>query len=436
VSDTVQNSFSQEASTLPSDPHHEFEELCALSTTGELTIEEWTRFTQHLAQCHACRELKAQYEQVVVKAMPALAAETAPDPENEDAPGVWSIEEAERTLMESLRSEQTRPIADPSAEPRTLNWKQIRRLGATALILAACLFASFRVGVLLGRGSGAALTPAVSTTSNALPPLTPLATSTVPAPKKKVTSEDEQASKLQNQVRINQSEMARLNDQLSELQDELTKRSADLDRSLEEREDLRRELTLAQANSQSLEVRLKLAGDQPPNNSAQSLALKTQVNELNAALEEKDKQVAEERELLQHDQDIRNLIGARDLYVAEVFDVAKNGSTQKPFGRVFCTKDKSLVFYGYDLDQQRGVKEASTFQAWGRHGVDRQHDVSLGLFYQDDASQKRWVLKSNDSKTISQIDAVFVTVEPAGGSKKPSGKPLLFTYLRLDPNHP
>ena len=39
-------------------------------------------------------------------------------------------------------------------------------------------------------------------------------------------------------------------------------------------------------------------------------------------------------------------------------------------------------------------------------------------------------------ESIAQIDAVFVTVEPEGGSTKPSGKPMLFTYLRLEPNHP
>jgi hypothetical protein len=121
--------------------------------------------------------------------------------------------------------------------------------------------------------------------------------------------------------------------------------------------------------------------------------------------------------------------------MAEIYDVAKTGDTQKPFGRVFYTKDKSLIFYGYDLDQQRGLKKAHAFQAWGR-GVDQQHDISLGLLYQDDASQERWVLKFNNVKTISQIDAVFVTVEPEGGSSKPSGKPLLFTSLRIDPNHP
>lgn len=62
-------------------------------------------------------------------------------------------------------------------------------------------------------------------------------------------------------------------------------------------------------------------------------------------------------------------------------------------------------------------------------GVSSCGSFCLGLLYKDDANQKRWVLKFNDAKTISQIDAVFVTVEPEGGSARPSGKPLLFTLL-------
>jgi len=231
-------------------------------------------------------------------------------------------------------------------------------------------------------------------------------------------------------------ELAKLKGQLAQLEDELTKRSADLDRSIEARADLDRQLALAQANQQSLQAKLSLTSEQPPQGTPQALELKTQVRYLTAALADKNREIGEERELLQHDRDIRNLIGARNLYIAEIYDVAKSGDTQKPFGRVFYTKDKSLIFYGYDLDQQKGVRKASTFQAWGSHGADRQHAVSLGLLYQDDANQKRWVLKFNDAKTIAKIDAVFVTVEPDGGSAKPTTKPLLFTYLRLDPNHP
>ena len=129
-------------------------------------------------------------------------------------------------------------------------------------------------------------------------------------------------------------------------------------------------------------------------------------------------------------------MGARDLYIAEVYDVARTGKTQKAYGRVFYTRGKSLIFYAYDLDQQTEAKKANTFQAWGRRGPDQQQALNLGIFYEDNASRKRWILKCDDPKTLAQIDGVFVTVEPNGGSHKPSGKSLLFAYLRIDPNHP
>ena len=87
----------------------------------------------------------------------------------------------------------------------------------------------------------------------------------------------------------------------------------------------------------------------------------THISELRDSLRERDQKVAQDEQLLEHDRDIRNPMGARDLYIAEIYDVAKNGDMQKPFGHVFYTKGKSLVFYAYDLDQQPGLKSASTF---------------------------------------------------------------------------
>jgi len=95
-----------------------------------------------------------------------------------------------------------------------------------------------------------------------------------------------------------------------------------------------------------------------------------------------------------------------------------------------------LIFYAFDLDAQPGVQSASSFQAWGRKGPDKQQARSLGIFYEDNVSKKRWVLKADDPKSLEDIDAVFVTVEPNGGSQHPSGKQLLFAYLRISPNHP
>jgi hypothetical protein len=58
------------------------------------------------------------------------------------------------------------------------------------------------------------------------------------------------------------------------------------------------------------------------------------------------------------------------------------------------------------------------------------------VFYEDNVEKKRWVLKAADPKTLENIDAVFVTVEPNGGSQHPSGKQLLFALVRPTPNYP
>jgi hypothetical protein len=425
---------------MQADPHREFQELCALSTTGELTAEEFARLTGHLAHCQSCRKAKREYERLIATTIPALGAESAADEDEEDAPGIWSLEEAEATLMETLRREPSPlivdPVLHPASRPISPGWKHALRFAVAAVILLACSLAGYRIGVLRGHGSAAAVPSVGPIASRLQPGPNPSLTGAVPAREEKTAPTDDQAATLRKQGRLDQVEIASLNDQLNQVERELADRSADLDRSVEERSELNRKLAEEQSNASSLEARLSLIGKETSEDAQQSLALKGQVNDLNKAIEEKDKQIAESRELLDRDHDIRNLIGARNLYIAEIYDVGQSGDTQKPFGRVFYTKDKSLIFYGYDLDQQPGIKKAGVFQAWGGRGADRQHAVSLGLLYKDDTNQKRWVLKSNDAKTISQIDAVFVTVEPEGGSTKPSGKPLLFTYLRLDPNHP
>lgn len=420
----------------PQDSHQEFQELCALSTTGELTVEEWARLSDHLAHCDSCREAKRHYERLIATTIPALGAESSTGEDSEDAPGVWSLEEAEAKLMESLRHEPVPSGGHSISLVRSSGWKHVRRYAVAALILAACGVAGYRIGVHRGARSDAAAAPGGSTARGNPRHLDPSVPATVPAYSDKAPPADAEAAALRAQARLNQQEMTSLKDQLSQMENQLAERNAELDRSLQDLADLNGKLAEVQSNASSLEARLSLIGKATSEDAQLSLALKGQVNDLNAAIKEKDGQIAEVRELLGRDRDIRNLIGARNLYIAEIYDVGQSGDTQKPFGRVFYTKDQSLVFYGYDLDQQPGIKKAGAFQAWGGRGADRQHAVSLGLLYRDDANQKRWVLKFNDAKTISQIDAVFVTVEPEGGSAKPSGKPLLFTYLRLDPNHP
>jgi hypothetical protein len=51
----------------------------------------------------------------------------------------------------------------------------------------------------------------------------------------------------------------------------------------------------------------------------------------------------------------------------------------------------------------------------------------------DSESNRRWVLKTDNPDALSQINAVFVTVEPKGGSAKPTSKPFLEAYLHSLP---
>jgi hypothetical protein len=96
---------------LPADPHEEIKELCALSTTGALTAEEWGRLREHLAHCPSCRAVKQQYERVVATAIPAMG-DDGDAGASEDAPsGNWSLEGAEAALMKALQDEPL-PVDD------------------------------------------------------------------------------------------------------------------------------------------------------------------------------------------------------------------------------------------------------------------------------------------------------------------------------------
>ncbi|WP_353072012.1 hypothetical protein [Tunturiibacter gelidiferens] len=432
----MENDFNQGVSAFPSDHCDDyFIELCALSTTDTLTVEEWKQLELHLSICANCREIKAQYDGLIATIVPALAADQT-KADDGHASDSWPVEQAEASLMARIDRENISPEKDLPSTTATLRQRRIRWPYAwAAVFLAASIWAAYQFDTHRGRGSLEIVTLPTSSTHDAQHDLP----RSVPLPSGQENNEQQQAAKiteLRHQLQTSLSDVVRLEGQKSSLEDELARRNTDLGRNSQDRIELERQLALAQSTAQSLQDKLSLSTSRSSQETTQSQTLQAQVEELSASLRKKDQDLAQNEDLLQHDRDIRNLIGARDLYIAEIYDVAKTGKTQKPFGRVFYTRGKSLVFYAYDLDQQPGVKLASTFQAWGRKGIDQQHDINLGIFYQDDQNKKRWVLKSDDNATLSQLDAVFVTVEPHGESSKPSGEPLLFTYLRLTPNHP
>jgi hypothetical protein len=165
-------------------------------------------------------------------------------------------------------------------------------------------------------------------------------------------------------------------------------------------------------------------------------SLETRAAILSANLNDQNKRTHTDEQFLASDRDIRDLIGARNLYIADIMDVNGSGQSRKPFGRIFYTKTKSLIFYAYDLDHQPGVKLTSTFQVWGRTSANDRKPINLGILYIDSEANRRWTMRVDKPDQLARLDSVFVTVEPREQSDKPSGKPFLYASLQRVPNHP
>jgi hypothetical protein len=133
--------------------------------------------------------------------------------------------------------------------------------------------------------------------------------------------------------------------------------------------------------------------------------------------------------------DVRNLMGARQLHVIDVRDTDPDGKPGKAFGRIFLTEGKSLVFYAFDLNDPAKNGGKKTYEVWAQQDGKAGSLRSLGFLKVDDVMQGRWALKSADPAALKQISAIFVTVEPQGGAKTPSGQRLLFAHLG-QANHP
>jgi hypothetical protein len=392
-----------------------------------------------------------QYEQAVSSVIPALAPKDFPEGLQHDPN--WSEKNAEAAFFARLEQEERRsaPIDDshapatdhpdsprlPHANAGEAIWRHVWLQYAAGILLTIGLgFCVYEIGM----HRGAQLSPAVASPPQKSEASLEQQLSDAGHERELARFEslerDKTIAELRRRLDQQVAEVTRLKTAQAQLESDLRIDDSSKDRLAEERATLAQQLEAAQVKSQTFEQKLDSVTRQASQEGSRATALEAKVNELSRAIHDRDQEIDHQQELLAHDRDIRDLIGARDLYIAEVYDVAGTGATQKPYGRVFYTRGKSLIFYAYDLDQQGGFKNASTFQAWGRRGPDRKQAINLGIFYQDNATKKRWVLKSNDPKTLAQIDAVFVTVEPNGGSHLPSGKQLLFAYLRIDPNHP
>ena len=431
-------------------PHEEFLELCAAATAGELSREEQAKLETHLKECPECRSAMEDYESIATNGVPHFSSELAQAEGGGD--NSWSLEDAEKRFLKRLDREH---LASVEAEPRKdstvgsgqrytyrpsrIRWKEVWMPFAAAVLLAAALgMALYKTGLRRGVESARV----ISSPSKGLDAVPGVRAGAGSLEREELEAKLAQRDKTIEELKRQLSDQKNAMPTLQSANSAPGKIGENQESVKPDAKSKLAELAAAQSKWSDLQKELDAATIERNEISSRAAALDQKLAEVSRldrqrehTIDERDAQIANLEELLEHDRDIRELMGARELYMADVHDVGGKG-TEKTYGRVFYTQGKSLIFYAFDLDAHPGVRNASAFQAWGRRGPDKQQARSLGIFFEDNASKKRWVLKADDPKTLEDIDAVFVTVEPNGGSQHPSGKQLLFAWLRVEPNHP
>jgi len=410
--------------------HDRFGELSALAAIGQVTAEEYQELRAHLELCSACREEYRDFSELLLKHVPlaygygdddSRAVETiAPALPGHSwqgpsrlgkiwqsvrsnpvyvyaaivvlcvSAGVFAPAVYRHARVDRLRVERVANLDEENARLRS----QVDQLSARTNEKTAS--ENFRVSA--GRASGTA-------------------------------SPADDHSKLLTRNRDLESRLKSAADELLTLQEQA---NSDANRESE--------LSTRLADTQATLSKLKEEMDAEQEVHARDMATIREQQERLSKAEERFTvamdSVERDKRLLAADRDIRDLMGARNLRIIDVFDVDGKGKTRRPFGRVFFTEGKSLIFYAFDLEGGRPTAQSATFQAWGFDGSYKNAIASLGIFYRDEKSANRWVLKFDDPDVLSEIDSVFVTVEPPGGSKKPTGNKLLAAYVKASLNHP
>jgi len=420
--------------------HDKFKELCALSLTDMLSDREQRDLDLHLQKCESCRHVYEQYSLIDREGMAFLAAQSDVKVDAQR----WDDRQARADLFAAI-GKQTPPrvlsIVRPSRSesPASRPLLRLATIGSlAACTLLALTLGAYRMGV---RQNNVKAYLPTALPSNGLQGVT----KDLPSDTIQVASAA-QISDLEKQVANDRQLIVQLratataaNDQIEQLGNSKVEAEAWIRQINEEREQLKSQLSESEKAYQLLQADLSNLRADHNRSLLHTASLETEVIDLRTANRDQERRLNDDAQYLTSDRDIRELMGARKLYIADVFDVDSGSHTRKPFGRVFYTQSKSLVFYAFDLDHQPGVKNASVFQVWGQSDAEANgttHPMNLGILFMDSESNRRWVLRSDDPKQLSEIDAVFVTVEPHGGSQKPTGKPLLYALLRKEANHP
>jgi len=431
--------------------HEYFERLSALWAANQTSSEEECLLAEHAQSCSACRQAMEQYRQIVVQTYGETAGYSAPVGSSGVAsePDVERLRAKER-LFTDFKGRVLLPAPD-KIRAAARNGNKVKPPGQIRQPILSWAGWAVAAVVLLGVAMGA---------------------SQYRLTEKRSREVETKATAIEKEIAELHRELARAQ---TELHEAVVRAAPDENRKLEDfkaaNEALRRNLANAEVARQReasdnaelrdhlrmLKSSLDVLRAEKANTEVEKAGLAERVASLTAEARKSQDEMTRitarndelsqqalsqvrylerQQKLLATDHDIRDILGSRSLRIIDVYDVTSQGEFEHPFGRIFYREGQSLIFYAFDLDQQRGLKRGAVFQAWGQKGEGKEEPLNLGAFYMDDPSQNRWVLKVDDGRALAHVEYVFVTDGSRKEVNRPKGKPLLSAFLRKSPDHP
>jgi hypothetical protein len=392
--------------------HRRYNRLCALAARGEVPAAEMKKFTQHVAGCARCQTAHSEFHAINAGLLPT---DTYADGDEE--------------LIEALRKPTRNAILEAIAEIKPQQYvpevaiSPISRRSpwplrvAFATMAMALISASFWVSIRYFSNA-----PVRLEIHAAAPPTVVLESTKLNGDRGSALSAEQQRNQqLQAEFDKQQRELALAERREIQMQQQIAAQARDL---------VSTQALLAEKTRQ-----IKQLEDGHSSETAVEVALRVQVQDLTDKLNSQTESLTRERDFLARGREIRDIIGARNLHIIDVYDTDTRGHTKRPFARAFYTEGKSLVFYAYDLPTATG-HENNTYVAWGQANGSRSSIKNLGILVNDDQGQRRWTLSFSDPNVLAEIDSVFITLEPNGDAGSPSSKRMLTAYLNDTANHP
>jgi hypothetical protein len=409
--------------------HEHYLELGALAAIGQISADEDRELTQHLLECHECRDAYSDYSAILHSHLPnaspvrfRLKKELAPTA----SPGDIRDRFLARARSEGADfSPEVEAVARNSRPARfTVGFHHLA-LATTAVIVVAGITAS---AIYWNRNVRSRESATLAQENREL---SDQLTAAKQAPKTVIVERADRSA--EQRVAQLQSQADLLRRRLSES----TGRAQKIEATLQALQTDNNTLSSAHRRDQTeiQELQKQLAREEYTSASTIAALVEAQdkIKALNARIGEDSQRLAMEQQLSGASSDVRQLMGARNLHIIDVHDVNASGKSKKSFGRVFYSEGQSLVFYAFDLPTS---KAKYFFKAWGQTEANERFVHDLGVFSIDDHEQRRWVLKVNDARLLKGVDSVFVTAEVSGDVAAPRGQRVLYAYLAGQANHP